>query len=451
MSDIAIQVENLGKVYRLGQGVGRGRYRSARDSVARAGAVVAGRLRRAASRGEADGDSGESRDFWALHGVSFEVQRGEVVGVIGRNGAGKSTLLKILSQITEPTAGRVKIAGRVASLLEVGTGFHPELTGRENIYLNGAILGMSRRDIRRQLDEIVAFAEVERFVDTPVKHFSTGMYLRLAFSVAAHLEPDILLVDEVLAVGDAAFQAKCMGRMGEVAGSGRTVLLVSHNLGAISKLCSSAVWLDKGAVASRGSAREAVVNYLRSSAGSAGERIWIEGIANAGVREFELLGARILDPSGAPTAALTSDQPFSIELEYRVHEPLTDCRVGFLLGTLDGTILWEAYDTDRGQHSGRRLPGRHVARCTIPGGILNDGLYALTVNAGMPNVKNLAHVEGALTVRVEGGIDTAVALQDKRQGLLRPTLFWESEEDARNSAGRHVADGTSAGRVARSA
>ena len=259
--DVVIRAEGLGKKYVIGHAAEREGYVALRDVLAR-GARNLWRKTAGMARGGAlvAGDTHE--EFWALKDVSFEVRRGEVLGIIGRNGAGKSTLLKILSRITEPTSGRVTIEGRVASLLEVGTGFHPELTGRENIYLNGAILGMSRAEIRRKFDEIVAFAEIEKFLDTPVKRYSSGMYVRLAFAVAAHLEPEILVVDEVLAVGDAEFQKKCLGKMSEVAGGGRTVLFVSHNLGAIEALCSRSLHLASGAVITDGRTEDVIASYL---------------------------------------------------------------------------------------------------------------------------------------------------------------------------------------------
>jgi lipopolysaccharide transport system ATP-binding protein len=254
MTDTVIRVENLGKEYRLGKREG---YRTLRDSITETAAAAWNRLTFRKPTTPANDST-----FWALRDVSFEVKQGEVVGVIGRNGAGKSTLLKILSQITEPTTGRIELTGRVGSLLEVGTGFHPELTGRENIYLNGAILGMKRSEITRKFDEIVAFAEVEKFIDTPVKHYSSGMYMRLAFAVAAHLEPEILIVDEVLAVGDAEFQKKCLGKMGEVARHGRTVLFVSHNMSAVQTLCQKALYLVSGRIHKNGLAMEVIRDYL---------------------------------------------------------------------------------------------------------------------------------------------------------------------------------------------
>src|SRR5688572_3024387 len=262
MSDTAIRVQGLGKQYHIGQAARAG-YDTLRESI-----MSWVPMRRARRDRRVD-----DRTIWALKDVNFEVRRGEVVGIIGRNGAGKSTLLKILSRITEPTTGSVDLFGRVGSLLEVGTGFHPELSGRENIFLNGAILGMQRMEITRKFDEIVDFAEVEQFMDMPVKHYSSGMYLRLAFAVAAHLEPEILLVDEVLAVGDAAFQKKCLGKIGEVAGAGRTVLFVSHNMAAITSLCTRVVYLDKGLFSADGSANEIVQLYLTRSAGNVVENL----------------------------------------------------------------------------------------------------------------------------------------------------------------------------------
>ena len=266
MGDVVIRAEGLSKRYRIGVRKTRRyyRYRTLRDAVSDRAMASLRSMASALKGGPSAAGSDANPYVWALQDVSFEIRRGEIVGIIGRNGSGKSTLLKILSRITEPTLGEARIYGRVGSLLEVGTGFHPELTGRENIYLNGAILGMKKAEIDRKFDEVVAFAEVETFLDTPVKHYSSGMYLRLAFSVAAHLEPEILLVDEVLAVGDAAFQQKCMGKMGDVAKEGRTILFVSHNMAAVENLCERAVVLDSGKVRSDASAHSAVAEYLSS-------------------------------------------------------------------------------------------------------------------------------------------------------------------------------------------
>jgi lipopolysaccharide transport system ATP-binding protein len=271
--DVVIRAQGLGKKYMIGHAAERERYVALRDVLVR-GAHNFWRRTIDMARGRVILGGDAIEEFWALRNVSFEVKRGEVLGIIGRNGAGKSTLLKILSRITEPSAGRMTIKGRVASLLEVGTGFHPELTGRENIYLNGAILGMTRAEIRRKFDEIVAFAEVEKFLDTPVKRYSSGMYVRLAFAVAAHLEPDILVVDEVLAVGDAEFQKKCLGKMSEVAGGGRTVLFVSHNMTAVGNLCYEAMILQQGELRFFGGAKEAVRQYSVTDL-HRGDQIWM--------------------------------------------------------------------------------------------------------------------------------------------------------------------------------
>ena len=278
MSDIVIKAENLGKKYIIGHQAESGRYVALRDVLMQNARTLWNKTKDLATgKPIIQGDTME--EVWALKDVSFEIRRGEAVGIIGRNGAGKSTLLKILSRITEPSTGRVTIKGRVASLLEVGTGFHPELTGRENIYLNGTILGMTRKEIKHKFDEIVAFAEVEKYLDTPVKRYSSGMYVRLAFAVAAHMEPEILLVDEVLAVGDLAFQKKCLGKMSHVVEEGRTILFVSHNMGAIQMLCKRGLLLDKGVITASGSAEEVVSRYLQGI--SPGHREWVRGLPTA--------------------------------------------------------------------------------------------------------------------------------------------------------------------------
>jgi len=310
MSDVAIQVERLGKQYRLGGP--RAGYPTLREQI-RTWTSPRRLLRRPAR-------TANRPPFWALKDVSFEVRRGEVVGIIGRNGAGKSTLLKILSQITEPTTGGADIHGRVGSLLEVGTGFHPELTGRENVYLNGAILGMRRVEIARRFDEIIAFAEVEQFVDTPVKHYSSGMYTRLAFAVAAHLDPEILIVDEVLAVGDVQFQRKCLGRMGEAARSGRTVLLVSHNMMAISQLCHRAFWIDQGTLKATGPARDVVNQYSAAFARVAeGD---LTGAVGQGDGRVLPLDYRVTNCRGEPIPLPVTNEDVLVHVRLRVREPI---------------------------------------------------------------------------------------------------------------------------------
>lgn len=344
MSDLAIRVENLGKQYRIGEM--QARYRTLRETITQA---VTEPVRRIRARRHATGKD-EINTIWALRDVTFEVRQGQVLGVIGRNGAGKSTLLKILARITEPTTGLAEIHGRVGSLLEVGTGFHPELTGRENIYLNGAILGMKRREIDAKFDEIVAFSEVEKFIDTPVKRYSSGMYLRLAFAVAAHLEPEILVVDEVLAVGDAEFQRKCLGKMSNVAQEGRTVLFVSHNMSAILRLTEETIVLDKGRLLLRAPTQQAVDFYLSSGFAQSGERNWQADEIPADSYPFRPISMKILarDEAGQRRVSDTvrSTQPFEIEIEYSLATPITGLRLGIYLMSTHGELLFTSFDTD---------------------------------------------------------------------------------------------------------
>ena len=331
-SSSAIRVEGLGKRYTIRHQTA-GSYTALRDVLSDG---ARGMGRRLVGRGRNDGTP-TREEIWALRDVSFDLPEGERLGVIGRNGAGKSTLLKILSRITEPTEGRVLVRGRVGSLLEVGTGFHPELTGRENIFLNGAILGMSRREIRRKFDEIVAFAEVEQFLDTPVKRYSSGMYVRLAFAVAAHLEPEILIVDEVLAVGDAAFQRKCLGKMSDVAASGRTVILVSHNMAAIQQLCSRALWLDEGGLRQAGSTAEVIAAYGESFAGATGGAFSARGVTGDGT--VQLLSYEVLNAEGGAAPLPVTREDLIIRVRVEVREPITAPACGISLWTASGVLL----------------------------------------------------------------------------------------------------------------
>ncbi len=338
MSDIVIKAENLGKSYIIGHRANYGRYVALRDVLTQ-NARSLWRKTRDLVQGKPIilGDTQE--EIWALKDVSFEIRRGESVGIIGRNGAGKSTLLKILSRITEPSAGQVTIKGRVASLLEVGTGFHPELTGRENIYLNGAILGMTRAEIKRKFDEIVAFAEVEKFLDTPVKRYSSGMYVRLAFAVAAHLEPEILVVDEVLAVGDAQFQKKCLGKMGDVANEGRTVLFVSHNMAAIQQLCQKSMVLQQGKIINYGSTEEGISIYLTSVDNLQQINI-ADRIDRKGNRFLRFTRVVICDSDGNELKQVLSGQDVYIRFHYRASERLYNAKVNVALGVVDyGRLL----------------------------------------------------------------------------------------------------------------
>ena len=368
MSGVALRARGISKRYRIG--ARQARYKTFRESLTEA---VAAPLQRAAvalagAMGRGDGRAAsDEAHVWALENVSFEIREGEVVGIIGRNGAGKSTLLKILSRITEPSAGEAEICGRVGSLLEVGTGFHPELTGRENIFLNGAILGMRHREIRRKFDEIVAFSEVEKFIDTPMKHFSSGMYMRLAFAVAAHLEPDILLVDEVLAVGDAAFQKKCLGKMGEVAREGRTVLFVSHQMNTIRRLCGRCLWLDGGRLRMDGPTVHVVSGYeagLASAAADDARRI--EG----GNLPAQFLAWDIAAPRGESPNVLATTGPMTLRLTLRVTRPIRHGVHGIALYNSENQLMWAwaAYDLEL-------EPGRHELFYALPGLPLKPGVY----------------------------------------------------------------------------
>jgi homopolymeric O-antigen transport system ATP-binding protein len=380
MSDAVISVENVSKRYLIGHRAGeRERYIALRDVIAREARNFT-RKARDAFRGRQIVQGDEVEEFWALKQVSFEVKRGEVIGIIGQNGAGKSTLLKILSRITEPTAGRVRLRGRVASLLEVGTGFHPELTGRENIFLNGAILGMSRREIRRKFDEIVAFAEIDKFIDTPVKHYSSGMYVRLAFAVAAHLEPEILIVDEVLAVGDVKFQEKCLGKMKDVAGHGRTVFFVSHNMNAVTELTGRAVVLRDGVVDFIGTPQEAVESYLRGE--------YLNSTAQFDVRDVK---RQYQGTGDAKILTLTFDRAmphfkFGEPIRYviRIHANLSfnRLRVSMTVFRRDGSVVGSAFSPEiDGLIEGEE---RDVV-VTLPSARLAPGSYYCGVSVGAGN------------------------------------------------------------------
>lgn len=420
MPDIAITVDGLSKRYRIGSGRS---YRSLRDAIVNG---VKAPIRRLKNFGKASYRKEDS--IWALKDVSFQVERGEVVGVIGKNGAGKTTLLKVLSRITEPTEGRAKLHGRVGSLLQVGTGFHHELTGRENIYLSGTILGMSRKEVKERFGQIVEFSGIEKYIDTPVKRYSSGMWVRLGFAVAAHLNPEILLIDEVLAVGDAEFQKKCLGKMDDVAKSGRTVLFVSHNMGSIHRLCDRALWIDEGELIMEGTPEEAISEYLLSGASGTGEKIWDNGKSNKGIDEMEVLSLRVLDPQGMVTSRVSASKPFFVEIEFRVRERLRHCRVGFYVSKFDGTVVFSSYDADKEEFQGPRTPGDYKIRCKIPAHLLNTGEYTISLDAEIPKVKELVRIEGALSFTVEQTGAVGSHMSEDRQGVIRPKLNWESVE-----------------------
>ncbi|MDP9175509.1 MAG: polysaccharide ABC transporter ATP-binding protein [Planctomycetota bacterium] len=362
MNDVVISVRGLGKEYRIGEAGSRFRYKSFRDTIANTFSAPFHK------REQTNGDIATDNTFWALKDVSFDVHRGEVIGIIGRNGAGKSTLLKILSRITEPTEGEIEIVGRVGSLLEVGTGFHPELTGRENIFLNGAILGMRHAEIAKKFDEIVAFAETEKFLDTPVKYYSSGMYTRLAFAVAAHLEPEILVVDEVLAVGDAEFQKKCLGKMNEVASQGRTVLFVSHHMTVVRELCKNAVCLANGQVQDIGPVREVVDKYLASTL-SAGTQVYDNGRCAVGLVE-------ILDAEGNAVATVDAGAAWSIRIHYELREPMVT-GASIRLTSSRGPIVIDAHEFIGG--GDMRQTGRYITTYDMSGAALAPGMYFVSV------------------------------------------------------------------------
>ena len=418
-----IQAEDLGKRYRIG--LAPQKYQTLSENITNALSAPLRAIRRVSTPKSDAADT-----IWALRGVNFEVEHGQVLGIIGRNGAGKSTLLKILSRITEPTTGSVTIRGRVGSLLEVGTGFHPELTGRENIFLNGAILSMKRTEIERKFDEIVAFSEVEQFIDTPVKRYSSGMYLRLAFAVAAHLEPEILVVDEVLAVGDAEFQKKCLGKMGDVAQQGRTVLFVSHNMSAILRLTQESIVLEKGQMVLRAPSSDAVDYYLSAGNTDAGERVWEEDEVPADATPFRPLAVRVCDKSGAVVDTVRSVEPFTIEVEYRLSAPLTGLRIGVYIGTARGEYVLTSFDTDdqhRFEKHGSRPAGHYVSRCVIPPDLLNGGRYLLGVNASSYRVRRYFMDEQALSFNVNTSGAPGMQWAEPRPGLVRPRLEWQIE------------------------
>jgi homopolymeric O-antigen transport system ATP-binding protein len=422
----AVSVQNLSKRYRIGAAQSRFRYNLFRDVLVD---VVTTPVRLAkALTGRSTRGSTSAAYIWALDDVSFDVEEGKVLGIVGRNGAGKSTLLKILSRVTEPTKGQVTIRGRVGSLLEVGTGFHPELTGRENIFMNGAVLGMKRSEIERKFDEIVAFSEVEQFVDTPVKRYSSGMYLRLAFAVAAHLEPEILVVDEVLAVGDAEFQKKCLGKMGDVAQQGRTVLFVSHNMSAILRLTQEAIVLQKGRLIKRAPTPEAVDFYLASGLAETGERLWTPDEIPLEAVPFRPISLRLKDPQGRVVQTIRSTEAATIEWEYQLDSAVTGLRVGMYLSTMRGEYVFTAFDVDDAsqyERFGARPAGHYFSRCTLPPDFLNEGRYSLGVNASSFGVRRYFMDENALSFNVDISGAPGTQWPELRHGPVRPRLEWQ--------------------------
>ena len=418
MSNAVIRVENLSKKYVLShQQEGMYKYQSLRELITNGAKSLGKKLIKSSAKENFDP---AREEFWALKDVSFEIKRGDKVGIIGRNGAGKSTLLKILSRITEPTTGCISIKGKVASLLEVGTGFHPELTGRENIYLNGSILGMSKVEIKRQFDEIVAFAEVEKFLDTPVKRYSSGMYVRLAFAVAAHLAPEILIVDEVLAVGDAQFQKKCLGKMNDVSEKeGRTVLFVSHNMAALKSLCDRAILLKLGCLVNDGEAEQVVSRYLQSDDDSQFlARIWNDIETAPGNDKIRLHQFRVIPDLDDSVDEITVNTPLRIEFEYWNYLDGAHLNLSLHVYTLERVCVFNSIS------SSIPCPSSLIRGvCYIPGNFLNDGSYQITILVVQDTSKILYTCENLLSFTVHD-VEREFKWYGKWQGVVRPNLKW---------------------------
>ena len=427
-SNIVIRVEHLYKQYRLGVISHRTLYRELQTKWSR---IKGKEDPNSLITADDEFDPSNNSSFLALNDVSFDVRKGEVLGILGKNGAGKSTLLKVLSRVTTPSKGEVKIKGKIVSLLEVGTGFHPELTGRENVFLNGAIMGMNKREIASKFDEIVAFAEIEKFIDTPVKRYSSGMYVRLAFSVAAHLEPDILIVDEVLAVGDAEFQKKCLGKMQSVSEKdGRTVLFVSHNMDAVQRLCTSALLLRKGKVVTQGDTKNIIAEYLKSDTGFFGEKIWTREEAK-GNKLVKLLAVRAKNENGMVAAEFKVIEPIAVEVEFEVLEEANyDIHIYFTNQT--GMHLFLATDLQDAKWRSRARPkGIHKSICLVPANFLNEGSVSIVVGICSSPYSTHVVVDNAIYINIVDDFDVNGArgtiIQKWPDTMVRPLLNWDFE------------------------
>jgi lipopolysaccharide transport system ATP-binding protein len=427
MSNSVIKVEDLGKLYRLGE-VGTG---TISHDLNRWWARVRGKEDPFAQVGEVNDrtSKGNSDYVWALKDINFDVRQGEVMGIIGKNGAGKSTLLKILSKVTTPTVGKIKVKGRIASLLEVGTGFHPELTGRENIFLNGAILGMTKNEIRRKFDEIVAFSGVERYIDTPVKRYSSGMYVRLAFAVAAHLESEILIVDEVLAVGDAEFQNKCMGKMSDVTrNEGRTVLFVSHNMGAVKNLCRQTMVMERGGIKTIEPTIEAIEKYLSSDTELERYMSW-DGDRRPGDNAVRLNSIKILDKEGTFEKSLTTEDDISVEIGYEVLQEMKDLRIVANILGYDGEEVFSTSDFKYQHESRIRKPGIYRSRLTIPGNLLNLSRYYVSVDIDIPTQKAIVIGQiASFSIDELVNNELGITIARKPSGIIHPVCKWDVEK-----------------------
>ena len=433
MPDTIITVENLSKKYLI-QHQQKECYACLRDVIADKAKSVWQKIKK-----PTDGfqHKNQIEEFWALKEVSFEIKKGETVGIIGRNGAGKSTLLKLLARITEPTTGKIHLRGRVASLLEVGTGFHPELTGRENIFLNGAILGMTREEIRRKFDEIVAFAEVEKFLDTPVKRYSSGMYVRLAFAVAAHLEPEILLVDEVLAVGDAEFQKKCLGKMGDVARKGRTVLFVSHNMNAIERLCNKVIIIHQGRIKKIGNDVQDIIHqYIlkASDKNSLNDVEWIN--TDKKFKNDYFMPTRFAIEKHNKTLQknrpniFSNNEEFKIRIEGISNQPHNALCVGYAISTSNGQLLYWTYHTDVSRKNWPKIKkGKNILVSHFPKNLLNEGTYKIELLISLHYIKWICEPHQnapAIYFTIQGGLSDSPYWMVKRPGLLAPIIKWET-------------------------
>jgi len=415
--DIAIRVRGLGKKYTLGGS--QEKYHTFRDAIVNSVKAPFKRFHHAPP----------SEEFWALKDVSFDVEQGEVVGIIGRNGAGKSTLLKILSRITTPTEGTIELHGRVGSLLEVGTGFHPEMTGRENIFLNGSILGMKKTEIEEKFDEIIKFAEIDKFIDTPVKRYSSGMYVRLAFAVAAHLEPEILVVDEVLAVGDSGFQKKCLGKMGEVAKEGRTVLFVSHNMGAIHSLCSQCILLDRGKLISYSTTDEIISTYISLGVE---KNIEFRQIHNP-EKPINLRRALLINTYEERCDEFRFDEEIQICIEFEVNRSVDDCTVWAGIRTITGIVAFETCDIDCDGFLQREI-GYYKTKLKLPIKLLNDGNYVLIVGIHRYGLEHIDYDTQELYFSVlDVGTPSQLRVNLKRGGIIQPFLKWETIKLLKNA------------------
>ncbi len=427
MPDYAIKIDNLGKKYIIGHQNQAG-YKTFRDALVEKVKAAANLLRHPFSDG-ANFSSSDYEEFWAIRDICLEIKAGERVGIIGRNGAGKSTLLKILSRITDPSAGDIRINGRVASLLEVGTGFHPELTGRENIYLNGAILGMGREEIKRKFDEIVSFSEVEKFLDTPVKRYSSGMYVRLAFAVAAHLEPEILIVDEVLAVGDAAFQKKCLGKMEDVGKSGRTVLFVSHNMGAIMRLCEKAALMDNGRLLKYAMAEDTVADYLKSGVGSPALREWEENEA-PGNEIASLLSVAVIDESNEIKSSAAINKKIIIRMKFLVKLSGYVLTPNFHFYNGEGVCAFVVSEVKGEWKRKARPAGYYITEVEVPPNFLSEGTYLVGAALSTMSPLNVHFFErDAVSFQVADNDSGETARGDYSgpiPGVLRPILNWKT-------------------------